>query len=76
MTLACTNIYARGNPKNPIRASIKKIYERKDAYWLAICAGARKLLSIIWIMLTCQKKWKPITLSDSEFISQVKKKID
>lgn len=76
MTLACTNIYARGDSTNPIRLSIKKLYEKKEAYWLAICAGSRKLLSIIWIMLNFGKSWKPRTLSDTEFIEQVQKKVD
>jgi hypothetical protein len=76
MTLACTNIYARSNHENPIRDCIRNIYQRKDAYWLAICAGSRKLLSIIWILLTYQKKWKSQVLSDSEFIEQVQTKIE
>lgn len=47
LTLACTNIYARGDESYPIYQFTKGKYETKGAYWLAICAGARKLLSIL-----------------------------
>ena len=33
------------------------IKKEKDIYWLAICAGARKWLSIIWYMLRGDFEW-------------------
>lgn len=59
LTLACTNIYSKGKVTNPIHEFIKKKYHQKGPYWLAICAGARKLLTVVWILLTNQKSWKP-----------------
>lgn len=51
MTLVCKNIYARSSVSNPFYSFIKHKYEPTDAYWLAICAGARKMLCVIWILL-------------------------
>ncbi|MHA1380306.1 MAG: hypothetical protein ACTSRG_18200, partial [Candidatus Helarchaeota archaeon] len=31
---------------------------KKDSYWRAICAAARKLLVIIWFMLKRNQEWK------------------
>ena len=76
LTLACTNIYARGDITNPIHTFIKKKYEQKDIYWLAICAGSRKLLSIMWLLLNYQKGWKPDTVTDPEIFNRLQKVID
>jgi len=70
------NIYSRGDSKNPVHLYTRKLKEKTGIYMLAICAGARKLLSMIWIMLTYQKDWKPKTLTDSEFIHLFKEKIE
>jgi len=44
----------------------------KDAYWLAICADARKLLGIIWYMLKKGFQWECIQ-PIPEVIETVKK---
>ena len=71
LTLACTNIYARGDVTNPIHLFIKKKYQEKDIYWVAVCAGSRKLLSIIWLLLTYQKEWKPDTITKPEIYQRI-----
>ena len=76
LTLACTNIYARGVKTNTIHSFIKKKYEQKDIYWLAICAGSRKLLSIMWLLLNYQKGWRPDTVTDPEIFERLQKVID
>jgi hypothetical protein len=58
LTLACTNIYARGDPPHPIRQFIQTKYEATQKYWLAICAGARKLLTILWYLLRRGQEWE------------------
>jgi hypothetical protein len=57
--LACQNIYARGNTGNPLHDFARRKKEEKDAYWLALCAAARKLLVTIWYMWTGGKPWTP-----------------
>ena len=57
VVLACQNIYAKGKKTNPIKKYMLKIKERTDNYWKAICAGARKLLTIIWYMLKRSEYW-------------------
>ena len=76
LTLACANIYAKGDITNPIHAFIKKKYQQKDVYWLAVCAGSRKLLSIIWLLLTYQKGWKSDTVTDPAIFERLQKIID
>lgn len=61
--LACQNIYAKGTMDNPIHAFMKSKKEANSTYWLALCAGARKLLSIIWHLLKSGSNWKPQTAS-------------
>ncbi len=51
LTLACIHIYARGDKLHPVYRFIKAKYEEKGSYWLVICAGARKLLTILWYLL-------------------------
>jgi transposase len=58
LTLACTFIYARGDTTHPIRQFVKAKYEQTQKYWLAICAGARKLLTILWYLLRRGEQWK------------------
>ena len=60
LTLACQNIHAKGNAQNSIWNYIKSKYKTKkqDSFWSAICAGARKLLTIIWYMLKRNEEWK------------------
>jgi hypothetical protein len=45
--------------------------KEKDSYWLAICAGARKLLVLIWYVLKKQFEWGISTVSP-EVIEPIK----
>lgn len=63
VVLACQNIYAKGGPLNPIRKFMLAKKEAKSSYWLAICAGARKLLAIIWHMLKKGFIWGNVRLT-------------
>lgn len=79
LTLACSNIYARGDKSHPIYLFIKRKKDQKDTYWLAICAGARKLLMIIWSLLKRIDYWRPSLFSTDEvkkhLQEQIKKKL-
>ena len=75
LALACTNIYSRGDETHPIYRFIKGKYEAKGAYWLAICAGARKLLSILWILLKYDRSWQPPSLEDPALLQILHQKI-
>jgi transposase len=57
LCLAVDHIYARQDPTNPLLVFVKNIYDRTGTYWLAICAGARKLLEIMWHLLKKQERW-------------------
>jgi len=57
--MAATNIYAKGDNSHPIKRFMKVKHVSKDTYWLAICAGARKILTVIWHLLKSNKKWTP-----------------
>jgi transposase len=57
VVLACQNIYAKGEPNNPLRQFMRSKKKEKDSYWLALCAGARKLLVLIWYILKKQYEW-------------------
>ena len=70
MTLVCQNIYAKGSRNNPIKVFMLKVKKRSDSYWKAICAGARKLLSIIWYLLKRKEEWGKFNL-DSEMKKQI-----
>lgn len=58
LTLACCNIYSKGHNTNPIHEFMLKKKQEKDIYMVAIVAGARKLLTVAWILLTHQETWK------------------
>jgi len=58
VVLACQNIHAKGDSNNPLRQFIRSKQKEKDSYWLAVCAGARRLLTIIWHMLKKNFQWK------------------
>lgn len=80
LTLACQNIHAKGDARNSIWNYIKSKYKtpRHDSFWRAICAGARKLLTIIWYMLKRNQEWKWQGVEDTvldELHSKVKRKI-
>lgn len=75
LTLASANIYSKGNITNPIHEFIKKKFTEKGPYMLAICAGARKLLSVIWILLTHQEAWKPASKTPIDIVQYLQSKI-
>ena len=68
LTLACSNIYAKGNDSSPIHKFIKKKKQEKDIYMVAIVAGARKLLTVVWVLLTHQESWKTDSKAPTEVI--------
>ena len=57
VVLACQNIYAKGNESNPLKKFMLEKKKSTDSYWKAICAGARKLLVMIWHMLKKGMTW-------------------
>lgn len=75
LTLCCTNIYARGNDSHPLYRFMKAKYERDGNYWGTICAGARKLLVVIWYMLSAGTTWQPPKLTDPDMLEQIQKVI-
>lgn len=60
LALACQNIYSKHILSNQLYDYIKSKYNKskKDSFWRAICAAARKLLTIIWYMLTQNQEFK------------------
>jgi len=66
LALSCSNIYSKGKNNNPIHEFMVKKKQEKDIYMVAICAGARKLLTVVWILLTHQKSWKPDSKAPTE----------
>jgi transposase len=76
LTLACQNIYAKGNNTNPLWNFIKSKYQnpKQDPFRRAICAGARKLLTIIWFLLKRNQEWR-WQLTDESVLQQLKTKI-
>ena len=75
LVLACQNIYAKGSSDNPLHRFIRSKKDQKDSYWLALCAGARKLLVLIWHMLNKGFRWDKIK-PEPEMIKKIKKAID
>ncbi|MHA1381667.1 MAG: IS110 family transposase [Candidatus Helarchaeota archaeon] len=75
LVLACQNIYAKGTPKNPLYRFIRSKKEQKDSYWLALCAGARKLLVLIWHMLKKGFRWNQIK-PEPEIINKIQKAVN
>ncbi|MFX1537145.1 MAG: hypothetical protein ACFFDI_23285 [Promethearchaeota archaeon] len=45
---------------HPIYHFIKAKYQQTGQYWLAICAGARKILTVLWYLLQKNDSWKLI----------------
>ncbi|MFX1296607.1 MAG: IS110 family transposase [Promethearchaeota archaeon] len=72
VVLACQNIYAKGHPTNPLHRFMHQKKETKESYWLALCAGARKLLVVIWHMLKKKFQWGHIA-PDPEVLQTIKK---
>jgi len=75
LTLACAHIYARGDTSHPIYAFIKTKYDQTGKYWLAVCAGARKLLTILWYLLRRDEEWRPPSITDVVVLSSLQRKI-
>jgi len=75
LTLVCTYIYARGDVTHPLYQFIKGKYETTKKYWLAICAGARKLLTILWYLLSRGQEWCPPREKDPEVLRELEAKI-
>jgi len=69
--LACQNIFAKGSVDNPIHAFMKAKKEGKGTYWLSLCAGARKLLTIIWYLLKSGSQWA-VRTATKKIIQKVK----
>ena len=55
--MVAMNIYAKGSDSNPIKSYMKTKHVSKDTYFLALCAGARKILTVIWHLLKTNQKW-------------------
>jgi hypothetical protein len=55
---------------------IRNKYQEKSAYWLAICAGARKLANLIWYLLQRQECWRPPTFAVKKVFQLLQKRLD
>lgn len=75
LTIACANIYARQDINHPIYRFIKSKYQETGQYWLAICAGARKLLSVLWYLLRRNESWAPPHLQNPALVQALQTKI-
>ena len=73
LTLACTNIYARGDETHPLYRFMKAKYTAKKCYWLAICAGARKLLCILWHLMVSNTEWNSFMTMDSAKVESIQR---
>ncbi|MFX0102268.1 MAG: IS110 family transposase [Candidatus Hodarchaeota archaeon] len=65
VVLACANIYARGSKDNPLHQFARLKQQEKDAYWLVLCATARKLLVSMWHMWSNSESWSPRDSSET-----------
>ena len=75
LTLCCTNIYARGNWGHPLYRFMKAHYDKTGNYWAAICAGARKLLVVIWHILSAGETWQPPKLTDPDMLERIQRMV-
>jgi transposase len=75
LSLVCTNIYARGDQRHPIYHFIKAKYQKSDKYWLSICAGARKLLCILWYLLTREDEWRSSVVKEPRVLKELQQLI-
>jgi transposase len=57
--VAAGNIYSKEDDANPLYVFMKNLYDRTGKFYTAICAGARKLLEIIWHLLKQHETWNP-----------------
>ena len=72
LTLACTYFYARGDDTHPLYRFMKAKYVAKKCYWLAICAGARKLVCSLWYILSSNTEWNFYTQIDSSKLEPIR----
>ncbi|MHA1380676.1 MAG: IS110 family transposase [Candidatus Helarchaeota archaeon] len=70
--MVAKNIYAKGDDSNPIKNYMKSKHVSKKTYWLAICAGARKILIVVWHLLKYNEKWTP-QVSNRDILEKTKK---
>jgi len=70
--MSAMNIFAQGRDSNPIKKYMRSKYNSKIAYWLAFCAGARKLLTVIWHLLKTNQYWTHQTNSQ-DILTQTRK---
>ena len=70
--MSAMNIFARGRDSNPIKKYMKSKYTSKGTYWLALCAGARKLLTVVWHLLKTNQNWIP-QVTSQDILTQTKK---
>jgi len=76
LTAAVSFIYSRGDINHPIYQFVKAQYDKDGKYWKAICAGARKLATIVWTLLTKHDRWQPPAVNDAKVISDLQVKIE
>ncbi len=72
VVMVAMNIYAKGNESNPIKKFMMSKHISKETYWLAICAGARKILTVAWHLLKNSEKWTP-QMSNQDIVERTKK---
>lgn len=82
VVLAAQNIYAKGK-QSPLhqwmrdKKEAREARTHKSAYWLVLCAGARKLLIYIYHILKNQCPWKFMEVSEEiieKTVKYIKKK--
>lgn len=77
VVLAAQNIYAKAK-QNPLhqwmreKKEVRESKSNKSAYWLVLCAGARKLLVYIYHILQNQCPWKYIEVPEDVIEKVVK----
>ena len=78
MTMAVANIHAKQSEDHPIYNFVQRNYRGPGTktYWKAICAGARKLLCIIWYLLVNNQRWQPKSITDPQVLKGLKRKIE
>ena len=72
VVMAAVNVFAKGRDSNPIKKYMKSKYSSKSAYWLAICAGARKILTVIWHLLKTNQNWT-LQTNSQDILAQTRK---
>ena len=78
MTMAVANIHVTQSEDHPIYNLVQRNYRGPGTktYWKAICAGARKLLCIIWMLLIKNVRWQPKSITDPQVLKGLKRSIE